>query len=385
MSNLTIEGGNVLFPKRGEIEQTNITVKAGRIESIGAEPAPETDTRLVAENHYVAPGFIDLQVNGAAGVDFLTCDAFGPGQVGEFLLSHGTTSFLGTIITNPIETMNDAIGTLTRSNATNMLGLHVEGPFLSPEKRGTHNQSYLLEPDDDAFKAITEGFEEEIKLFTFAPEVKRAEQLLKRINTIGAVPSIGHSGASYEETISFIDRGISSFTHLFNGMKGFHHREPGTVGAALNSNTFAGLIADGLHLSPGAVKLADRAKGTGKICLVTDAIAAAGMEDGRYILGDQEIFVEEGLARLDNGTIAGSTLTLEKAVKNYMEFTGVGLLDAIRTVTLNPARLLSMEEEIGTIGEASKADLVVLDQSLDVKYTIIGGEVVYKSENNSRA
>lgn len=385
MSSLTIEGGDVLFPEKGEIEQTNITVKAGRIESIGAESYPETDTRLNVDNHYVAPGFIDLQVNGAAGVDFLTCDALGPGQAGEFLLSHGTTSFLGTIITNPIESMHDAMGTLTQSNAPNMLGIHVEGPFLSPGKRGTHDERYLLEPDDDAFRAITEGFEKEIKLFTFAPEVKRAEELLKRINTIGSVPSIGHSGASYEETLSFIDRGVSSFTHLFNGMKGFHHREPGAAGAALNSTAFAGLIADGLHLSPGAVKLADRAKGTGEICLVTDAIAAAGMEDGRYILGDQEIFVENGLARLENGTIAGSTLTLEAAVKNYREFTRAGLLGAIRTVTLNPARLLNMEEEIGTIGEATKADLVVLDRSLEVKYTIIDGEVVYKSEDNSRA
>lgn len=385
MSSLILEDGNVLFPEKGEIEQTNITIKGGIIESIGVESSSKRDTRLNVDNYYVAPGFIDLQVNGGAGVDFLTCDALGPGQVGEFLLSHGTTSFLGTIITTPPESMNEAIGTLSRSNAPNMLGIHVEGPFLSHEKRGTHNESYLLEPNDDAFRATTEGFEEEIKLFTFAPELKRADKLFDWINAIGAVPSIGHSSASYKETLSFIDGGVSSFTHLFNGMKGFHHREPGTVGAALNSDAFAGLIADGLHLNPGAVKLAGRAKGSGEICLVTDAIAAAGMDDGRYILGDQEIFVENGLAKLKDGTIAGSTLTLDTAVKNYREFTGAGLLDAIRTVTLNPARLLSMEEEIGTIGESTKADLVVLDRSLDVKYTIIGGEVVYDSEDNSRA
>jgi N-acetylglucosamine-6-phosphate deacetylase len=381
MNELIVEGGTVLFPGEGKTEEADITIEDGTIESIGPKDRSDEALRLDADGCYVSPGFIDLQVNGGMGVDFLTCDALGPGRAGEFWLSHGTTSFLGTVITNPPESMNEAMGALSRSNAPNLLGLHVEGPFLSRDKRGTHNGKHILEPDEGAFRDIVDGFNREVNMVTFAPELDGAEELLDWIKAIEAVPSIGHSNASYEKTLAFIDRGVNAFTHLFNGMKGFHHREPGTVGAGLNSNASVGLIADGLHLSPGAVKLVEKTKNSGEVYLVTDAIAAAGMSDGQYVLGDQDIYVEDGLAKLENGTIAGSTLTLEKAVKNYLEFTGASLLDAIKTVTTNPADLLGLKDEIGTLSPGTRADLVVLSNDLDVKYTLIEGEVVYESEN----
>jgi len=381
MSELIVEGGTVLFPDGGKTKETDITIENGTIESIGSETRSNETDRLNAKGCYVSPGFIDLQVNGGAGVDFLTCDALGPGKAGEFWLSHGTTSFLGTVITNPPKSMNEALGALSRSNAPNLLGFHVEGPFLSRDKRGTHNGKHILEPDEGVFQDIIDGFNQEIKMVTFAPELDGAKELLEGIRTIDAVPSIGHSNASYEKALAFIDRGVSSFTHLFNGMKGFHHREPGTVGAGLNSNASVGLIADGLHISPGAVELVEKTKNSREVCLVTDAIAAAGMSDGQYVLGDQDIYVENGLAKLENGTIAGSTLTLEKAVKNYLEFTGASLLDGLKTVTTNPADLLGLKEEIGTLDPGTRADLVVLSKDFEIKYTLIEGEVVYESEN----
>jgi N-acetylglucosamine-6-phosphate deacetylase len=381
MNELLIEGGTVLFPDEEKTERADVAVENGTIKSIGQKNTPKDVGRLNVEGCYVSPGFIDLQVNGGAGVDFLTCDALGPGRAGEFWLSHGTTSFLGTVITNPPESMNDAMGVLSRSNAPNLLGLHLEGPFLSRDKRGTHNGKYILKPDEESFRRIVDGFNREVKMITFAPELERAGELLEWIKAIEAVPSLGHSNAGYERTLEFIDRGVASFTHLFNGMKGLHHREPGTVGAGLNSNAFVGLIADGLHLSPGAVKLVEKTKGSREICLVSDAIAAAGMDDGQYVLGDQKIYVEDGLAKLENGTIAGSTLTLEKAVENYLEFTGVSLLEAIKTVTTNPADLLGLKGQIGTVNQGTRADLVVLSEDLDVKYTIVEGEVVYENDN----
>lgn len=180
-------------------------------------------------------------------------------------------------------------------------------------KRGTH----IIKTDMEAFETIVSGFEDEGKLFTFAPELENSEPLLDWVNNINAVPSIGYTNATYDETRAFIDKDVSSFTHLFNGMKSFHHREPGTAGAALNSDSYVGLIVDGQNVSPGAVKFA---KKISKLCLVTDVIAAAGMKDGTYLLEDQDIIVDNSLAK--NGTIAGSTLTLNSGLRNFIEFTG---------------------------------------------------------------
>ena len=379
MSELFLSNGKVIFPREGKVSQTDLYIKEGKIEEIGKSIKVKQPTpRIDLEGNYLSPGFIDLQVNGGRGIDFLNCEPEDVNRAGAFWLEHGTTSFLGTIITHPLDSMNDSIEILNRSDAKNLLGVHVEGPFLSREKRGTHNPAHLRVPKREYFEGIVGDCAESIKLFTFAPELEGAEELLSWIERIGGKPSIGHSNAKYEEALSFLDRGVCSFTHLFNGMRGFHHRRPGTAGAALNSNAYVGLICDGLHLHPGAVKLTERAKGVNEICLVTDAIAAAGMDDGDYLLGDQEITVTNGLAKIEDGTIAGSTLTMETAMKNFMDFTGVSLTKAIRTATLNPARLLGMEEEIGSMKRGSRADLVLFDEDLKIVLTIVNGEVVFE-------
>lgn len=379
-----LKNGRVVFPKKGEIDHADVVIEDGRIDRISEDfPAPTTDQLVDLGGNLLSPGFVDLQVNGGGGVDFLTCRGKELDRAGEFWLRHGTTSFLGTVITQDIDTMNDTIGTLLESNLPNLLGVHVEGPFLSPEKRGTHNKKHLKKPTKEHFDRIIQGYEEGIELFTFAPDVEGASNLLSWVKEVGFVPSIGHTNASYDTTLSFVEEGVNSLTHLFNGMKGFHHRDPGTVGAALNSDTIVGLIVDGLHLHPGAVELVEQIKSSDEVCLVTDAIAAAGMEDGEYVLGDQEIIVENGLAKLEDGTIAGSSLTLDNAVRHYIEFTDAELVEAIQAVTVNPADLLGRTGEIGTMEEGSKADFVVLDGSLDVKYTIVSGEVLFESEDRN--
>lgn len=378
MSKILLKNARVVFPGKGKIQSTDVTIKGSNIQKIGkiASDPQDADT-IDLERQYLTPGFIDLQVNGAAGFDFLTCQ---PGEVeeaGEFLLKHGVTSFLGTIITQGLDEMHAGIERLLSSGTTNLLGIHVEGPFLSEEKRGTHNPAHVIEPDRPSFERIVKNCEEDIELFTFAPEINGGENLLNWIKSDGFVPSIGHSAASYETALDFVEQGVNSFTHLFNGMKGIHHRQPGTAGAALNSSAFTGVIADGLHLHPGAIKLVEKMKSEKRVYLVSDAIAAAGMEDGEYVLGDQEIIVENGLAKLNDGTIAGSTLTLDQAVENYVKFSEATLLDAVRTVTLNPAKLLGKTDQLGTMKEGSKADLVVFNENYEVKYTLVEGEVLF--------
>ncbi|MBS3787478.1 N-acetylglucosamine-6-phosphate deacetylase [Candidatus Bipolaricaulota bacterium] len=382
MEKLNLTNARIVFPEKGALKEKDVRIESGTIVEIADRSnLASGGSTIDLDGHYLAPGFIDLQVNGAGGVDFLTCQSDDLERASEFLLTHGTTSFLGTIITQPPEAMNAAVTKLSGANMKNLLGIHIEGPFLSKLARGTHNASHVLEPDLETFKTITGDKEEDIRLFTFAPELKKAKDLLGWIQSIGALPSVGHSKASYDTVNEFLDLGVSSFTHLFNGMENFHHRNPGPVGAALNSGSFVGIIADGQHLHPATVELVKNAKDSERVYLVTDAIAAAGMDEGRYVLGDQPIIVNDRLARLDNGTIAGSTLTLEKAARNYMKFTGVSLVDAVKAVTVNPAKLLGMEDEIGTMDLGSRADFVVFDRKLEVRTVIIDGEIVYDGES----
>ncbi|MFB6290326.1 MAG: N-acetylglucosamine-6-phosphate deacetylase [Candidatus Bipolaricaulia bacterium] len=382
MDQLNLSNSKVIFPEKGVIEEKNVKIEDG----IVVELSDDSDfngknSTIDLDGYYLAPGFIDLQVNGGGGVDFLTSKVDCLEQASEFLLKHGTTSFLGTIITNPLESMSSAVKKLLEANIKNLLGIHLEGPFLSSVERGTHNSDHLMPPDFETFKTITEGNEGDIRLVTFAPELEGSKDLLEWIKSIRARPSIGHSKANYGKVREFLDLGVSTFTHLFNGMKKFHHREPGPVGVALNSDAFVGIIADGQHLHPAAVNLVEKVKDNKRIYLVTDSIAAAGMDKGSYVLGDQKIIVNDRLARLENGTIAGSTLTLERAVGNYMEFTGASLVNAVTAVTLNPAKLLGMEDEIGTMTVGSKADLVAFDRDLEIRLTIIDGEVVYDGQS----
>ncbi|MFW6190488.1 MAG: N-acetylglucosamine-6-phosphate deacetylase, partial [Candidatus Bipolaricaulota bacterium] len=380
-----LKNGMVVFPEKGEVKRADVVIEGEKIARTGEDLFDSVADQVIdLDGNYLSPGFVDLQVNGAGGVDFLTCSRKELDRAADLWLRHGTTSFLGTVITQDLEAMNDAISRLLESDLPNLLGVHVEGPFLSPEKHGTHNEKHLKEPGKKYFNRIVRGFEEGIELFTFAPDVRGAADLLSWIEDIEAVPSIGHTNAEYGTALSFVEEGVSSFTHLFNGMKGLHHRNPGTAGAALNSNAAVGLIADGLHLHPGTVELVQKTKSPESVCLVSDAIAAAGMDDGDYVLGDQEIIVENSLAKLENGTIAGSTLTLDNAASNYMEFTDVELVKAIQAVTVNPADLLDRTGEIGTLEEGSAADLVVFDEDINVKSTIINGEVVYRSEGSSK-
>ncbi|MEM1759735.1 MAG: N-acetylglucosamine-6-phosphate deacetylase [Thermofilaceae archaeon] len=332
---------------------------------------------IYVPNLYVAPGFIDLQVNGGAGGNFNDATLDEVIKIIEFHLSHGTTSLIATFITAPVEILRGAIEKIRALRHPALCGAHLEGPFISSKLKGAHNPDYVLPVSLTVFEDLVGTQQNFIRIVTFAPELLGADALLSAIVKIGSIPSLGHSDATYDQTLSALRNGARLFTHLGNAMSGLHHREPGAVGAALDSDAYVELICDGVHLHPAFVRLVARVKGYDRICLVTDAISAAGLPDGHYSLGGLSVLVRDGVARLPDGTLAGSTLTLDRAVKNFLEFTGCSLPEAVRCATLNPARLLGIDDRKGSLAVGKDADLVIFDENFTVHYTILGGKIVY--------
>ncbi len=343
---------------------------------------PEEARRVEAAGLLLAPGFIDLQINGAFGNDF-TDEPGTIWEVASLLPRYGVTSFLPTIISSPRErvaTAQDVIceGPPLGVRGATPLGLHLEGPFLNPAKRGAHNPTYLRLPD--AAETQNWTLDKGIRLVTLAPELPGAHEMIEMLVARGIIVSAGHSLATYDQGVASINAGITYGTHLFNAMPVLDRQEPGLVGALLGDDRLTvGIIADGIHLHPGLVALIWNAKGPLRISLVTDAMAALGMTEGTYKLGDQHVIVEGATARLEDGRLAGSVLSLDKAVRNLVEFAGCTPRDAISTVTTVPASVLRMENTLGRIAPGLRADLVLLNSDLRVVETLIAGDVIYST------
>jgi len=365
------------------LEESAVLVDGDRIVAVGLASkvkCPPGAERLEAEGLILAPGFIDLQINGAFGRDF-TADPETIWEVAARLPQDGVTAFLPTIITSPPETIEKARqvvcgGPPPGFKGATPLGLHLEGPFLNPAKRGAHKPEYLRTPDlAEAERCSPKGG---VRMVTLAPELAGAGRLIQLLAGRGVLVSAGHSMATLEEGKAGIEAGIRYGTHLFNAMPALDHREPGIVGALLsNERVTVGLIADGVHLHPEVVALAWRMKGPGRVSLVTDAMAALGMGDGRYSLGDADVIVEGMTARLTDGRLAGSVLSLDAAVRNLVKFTSCSIAEAIGTVTSVPASLLGLERTHGQIAPGFAANLTLLTPDLQVALTMIAGNVLY--------
>lgn len=345
----------------------------GKIVAVGGEISAETHRMIDATDRYLAPGFIDLQYNGGFGCDF-TADPSTIVEVAAQLPQFGVTSFLPTIITSPLSVIEQAQHALRAviPNPTSALplGLHVEGPYLNRQKKGAHNPAYLREPN----VAEIEGWSAEngIRLVTLAPELAHAHQLIERLTENGVVVSAGHSMATFDEAMAAFDVGVRYGTHLFNAMPALHHRNPALVGALLaDERVTIGIIPDGVHVHPALVKMVWQAA-AGRLNVVTDAMAAMGCSVGEYRLGDRVVTVDETSAKLEDGTLAGSIVTLDLAVRNLWHWTGCSIAEAVRTVTEIPADLLGLKEK-GRIAVGCDADLVLLDGELQVVGTIIAG------------
>jgi N-acetylglucosamine-6-phosphate deacetylase len=360
-----------------------VLIVDGRIQTIAPShqiKLPDRVRCIDATGLHLVPGFIDLQLNGAIGLDF-TSEPRSIWPVAEFLPSTGVTSFLPTIITSPLTAVATAQTAITSNPPQGFLGatplgLHVEGPFLHPDKKGAHNPTYLQLPTVE--KVANWSPENGVRLVTLAPELDGALNVAKLLGKRGVVVSAGHSTATLAQATAGFDAGIRYGTHLFNAMPSLYHREPGLAGALLADNrATSGLIVDGEHVHPELVKLVWRLVGNGRLTLVTDAMAALGMPPGRYTLGDFAVQVDETTARLPSGTLAGSVLRMDTAVRNLINFTGCTLAEALPTVTRTPADLLGLPHK-GRLVPGCDADLLLLTPDLQVHTTFIAGRIVYQ-------
>jgi N-acetylglucosamine-6-phosphate deacetylase len=335
---------------------------------------------LQASGLMVAPGFIDLQICGGFGHDF-TSEPQTLWQVGSDLPRHGVTAFLPTLVSCPRQTVDRALAVIQvgppdgYAGAT-PLGLHCEGPMLAETRRGAHVARHLRPPSVEVIEgwSRTSG----VRMVTIAPELPGAETVIRELVDRSTIVSAGHSEATFEDSLKAFEQGVAAGTHLFNTMSGFHHREPGLAGALLASPAVrTGLIADGVHVHPGAVSTAWRAKGPGGIALVTDAIAAMGTDQVEARLGDSTVSVAGPTARSVEGRLAGSVLTLERAVGNLIQWTGCEPAQAIAAATSTPAAILD-EGGRGVIAPGARADLVLLTSEMRVVATLVDGRVVFE-------
>ena len=380
---LYIDHATLFTPER-QIDDGAVLVDGRRIRACGPSdeiPRPSAAQTIDGHGLLLTPGFIDLQINGAFGHDF-TADPDSIGLVAARLPRYGVTAFLPTVITSPLETVSAAQDVLAGLGVADTLGarplgLHVEGPFLNPDKRGAHSPEHLRLPNLAAARDWSPRHG--VRLVTIAPELPGALDLVAQLAEQGVVVSAGHSAATYEQANQGFVAGIRYGTHLFNAMPPLHHREPGLVGALLsNGRVRVGFIVDGIHTHPSIVDLVWRTVGSARLSLVTDAVAALGMPPGRHGLAEFEVLVDETSARLPDGTLAGSILSLDAALRNLVAFTGCSLVEALRTVTTTPAELLGLEAERGRIAPGAMADLVLLTPDLQVQTTIAEGRVVYQ-------
>jgi N-acetylglucosamine-6-phosphate deacetylase len=343
---------------RGDVE-----IDDGRIVSVGLSPAG----RGIA-----VPGFVDLQVNGFGGVDFLDADRDGYGRAGEALLETGVTAYLPTLITTPEHQLVAAMAEVPDGESRpRVLGMHLEGPFLSPNRLGTHEASSRRDPDAALLDRLLDAGP--VRLMTLAPELAGADVLIDRLLERGVAVSLGHTDATAAQANAAFDRGARSVTHLFNAMRPFLHRDPGIVGAALaRDDVVVSIILDGIHLAPETALTAWHAA-RGRTALVTDAITGAGVADGSYSLGNLDVHVHEGTVRGPDGVLAGSVLTMIEAVQN-LHALGVGIEDAVGAATATPARVLG-ELELGRLDVGLPADIVVLDDRVEIERVLVAGEV----------
>lgn len=369
---IVLRNGSYLSPS-GVFLKGDIAVEDGRIFSIGALAGKHGGCENYDMNGYkIVPGFIDIHTHGALGYDVMTASPIQLRGLSKFLVQNGVTSFLPTTITADMAAIKSALENIKTASAmddmgASILGVHIEGPYINSKQKGCHEVSLIKPPEITEYEAFRSVLGDNLKLrITVAPEIPGAMEFIRYVSSRGDSITIGHTDADSKTVLEAVDNGAVSFTHLFNAMKGIHHREPGTVGAALSGDAYVELICDGIHLHPEIIKMVHKTKGIDKILLVTDAMNATGLGDGYYEFGGFTIKVADGIARQGDGTLAGSTLTLMKAVKNMMRFTGIAFEEAVRMATINPARAIGMDDLTGSIELGKLADFVIVNDDLNI-------------------
>jgi N-acetylglucosamine-6-phosphate deacetylase len=367
------------------IENGSVIVTGKKISALGGVEDVEIPSSMKSydmNGMILTPGFIDVLVHGGGGAGFADDNEESIGTVSEFFFEHGTTGLLASLYSKPLKLLVKDVARIAKyvdsHKYTNVKGIHMEGPFINPEMKGAMKEEYLWKPDVDSWNQLYSASKGYIKLMTIAPELPGCHDVMRAAANDRVVLSVGHSMALFHEIEAAIDNGAAHVTHMFNAMQPFHHREPGViVGGLLRNELKLELIADGIHVHPAVMRLMYNIKGDGGIVLITDAIRASGMPDGDYTFMDQKIKVKDKKAFLEDGTLAGSTLTMERAVKNMVELVGVPLTDAVRMASLNGAKVLGLESRKGILAVGKDADFVILDINFEVQLTIYEGNVKY--------
>lgn len=331
---------------------------------------------IEGNNHYLLPGFIDIHIHGAKGHDVMDGSLEGLSAISQVITQSGVTAYLATTMTMEHSVISRALDSIkTYINEGNhdgaeILGVHLEGPFINPAKAGAQDKRFVLEPKSDLIK----DYLDIIKMITIAPEMDHDFKFIKEMTRKGIGLSIGHSDCSYDKCKAAYKAGVKNITHCFNAMRGFNHREPGVVGAALNLDFNTEIIPDLVHTHEDVLDLLYKVKGHKKINIVTDSMMANYMPDGIYELGGQRVDVENGTARLEDGTIAGSVLKMNVGLKNYLKVTGARLEDLLPMLTENPARTINMYDEYGSIDIGKKASFTIVDEDLNIVNTMVKGK-----------
>ncbi|UPO89494.1 N-acetylglucosamine-6-phosphate deacetylase [Niallia sp. Man26] len=380
-----------IYTEEGVLSDGYLLMEKGRIHSYGKleglEKTENVQTISFPKGSKLIPGMIDIHIHGAKNADAMDGSHDGLKTIAEILPYEGTTSFLATTMTQGQEEIESAltcisafIETDNKPGQAEILGVHLEGPFINEKRAGAQPLDAIKTADIELFQRWNQLAGNQIRLVTLAPEKENGLKLAAYLKENGIVASMGHTDAVYEEVVEAVQAGMNHVTHLYNGMRGFHHRDPGTAGAVLlHDELTAEMIVDGVHIHPEIVKLTYKQKGKDKIILITDSMRAKWLEDGVSSLGGQKVIVKDGKALLENGALAGSTLKMNDALTNMMAFTGCSLEDVITMGAYNPAKQIGVLDRKGSIKTGKDADLVVLDDNNKVILTICRGIIAAKS------
>ena len=387
MTTLLLHAGRALTPTH-EISDAGILVRDGVIEQIGlrAEMSlPDGAEEISVTDKIAIPGFVDVHIHGAGGRDVMEGTPDALATVAKTVARHGTTSFVATTVTASTDDTLRAVEGIaafiseqheTEDARAEVLGIHFEGPFISPVRRGVHPTEYLQLPSAEVLEKLLHAAAGNAQILTLAPELLGAMPCIDAARNAGMVVAMGHTDATYEQARAAIARGVHHAVHVYNAMRPFSHRDSGVIGAVLTApEVTAELIADGVHVEETAMKILIQAKGTGCMILISDGISATGMPDGKYILGKMEVTVSGGICRNSEGKLAGSTLTLDRALRNVVGL-GVPLADGVRMLTLNPAKLLGIEFKKGSLRTGADADILLLDEGLQLTKVWLRGQLL---------
>ena len=360
------------------LEDYYMKVEDGKIKSFSKEQPKEYEDL----GEIIAPGLVDTHIHGYHGEDIMNAKKGALEIISKGLLETGVTSFLPTTLTDSIERLDEACRVVGEEykdvTGAKVRGVFLEGPFFTEKYKGAQNEKYMSDPDIEKLKKWKDLSDGLVNKIAIAPEREGVEDFIHKANAIGVAVALGHSDASYEDAMAAVDEGANIFVHTFNGMSGLHHRNPGMVGAAMNSEAISELICDGHHVNPASANILMNTKGRDKIALITDCMSAGGMADGDYKLGEFDVIVKDGTARLkEGGNLAGSILKLKDAVKNVVEWEIADVFEAIQMASLIPAKSVGIDDVCGKLKIGYDADFIVLDQSLDLKSTYLNGEKVF--------